>query len=178
MSQQQIQRTALQQRRSLVSGFAGKGVAEVHDVRAGMQRCDAYACSLVCAVQITTGQWEKYPRMCVESYVSAATNCAWHACNSCAIPPPCTRSADAAVLLTHPAEEEFQGFKLKGGNRPAANVPGPLPRYGSSAGLHYMLTAAPAKQVRRAWSGCCGFACRCCSCDASQATLQHGHAIL
>jgi hypothetical protein len=50
--------------------------------------------------------------------------------------------------LCRAAEDEFQGFKLKGGNRAAANVPGPLPRYGSSAGLHYMLTAAPAKQVR------------------------------
>lgn len=46
-----------------------------------------------------------------------------------------------------PSEEEFQGFKLKGGSRAAANIPGPLPRYGSSAGLQYMLLAAPAKQV-------------------------------
>jgi hypothetical protein len=59
----------------------------------------------------------------------------------------------AVPLLCHTAEEEFQGFKLKGGNRAAANVPGPLPRYGSSAGLHYMLAAAPAKQVRRSWGG-------------------------
>ncbi|WIA30222.1 hypothetical protein OEZ86_000313 [Tetradesmus obliquus] len=52
-------------------------------------------------------------------------------------------SAAAAAVI----EEEFQGFKLKGGSRAAANIPGPLPRYGSSAGLQYMLLAAPAKQI-------------------------------
>lgn len=49
------------------------------------------------------------------------------------------------------AEEEFAGFVLKGGGgraSAAASVPGPLPRYGTSAGIPYMITAAPAKQVR------------------------------
>lgn len=53
-----------------------------------------------------------------------------------------------AFLFT---EDEFAGFKLKGGpsiGRSAANIPGPLPRYGAASGLHYMLLAAPARQVR------------------------------
>jgi hypothetical protein len=70
------------------------------------------------------------------------------------LPADCTACTlcihhSASICISRSAEEEFQGFKLKGGSRAAANVPGPLPRYGSSAGLHYMLLAAPAKQVRR-----------------------------
>lgn len=68
--------------------------------------------------------------------------------------PPAAESADAAEAAAAAAaaqiDDEFAGFKLKGGpvsGRSAANIPGPLPRYGSAGGLHYMLTAAPASQV-------------------------------
>lgn len=63
----------------------------------------------------------------------------------------CPATCPLQFYLIWPSEDEFAGFKLKGGptaNRSPANVPGPLPRYGSAAGLHYMLLAVPAKQVR------------------------------
>lgn len=46
------------------------------------------------------------------------------------------------------SEDEFQGFVLKGKGASAANIPGPLPRYGAVAGLNYMITAAPVKEVK------------------------------
>lgn len=51
----------------------------------------------------------------------------------------------AAVI----SENTFQGFILKGQGTSSSspNIPGPLPRYGTSAGINYMITAAPAKQV-------------------------------
>lgn len=65
--------------------------------------------------------------------------------------PPAAEATDAAATAAAQIEDEFAGFKLKGGGptagRSTANVPGPLPRYGTAAGLHYMITAAPAQQV-------------------------------
>ncbi|KAI8471724.1 MAG: NUC185 domain-containing protein [Monoraphidium minutum] len=65
-------------------------------------------------------------------------------------PPAATDSARMAAAAAS-LDEEFAGFVLKGGSRgsasAAAQLPGPLPRYGEAGGEAYMLLEAPARDI-------------------------------
>ncbi len=70
-------------------------------------------------------------------------------------PPPGKDPAPAAAAATAAAAaDDFLGFKLKepaggslggGGRRGPPKGPGPLPRYGTEAGLPYMVCATTTK---------------------------------
>lgn len=68
------------------------------------------------------------------------------------VPSTHSQTPPSDTHLSHPkTDDEFAGFVLKGGGRgsasAAAQLPGPLPRYGEAGGAPYMLLEAPARDV-------------------------------